>query len=174
MFVSGAVDGKIDAKHRVAIPNVFRMRINHDTDGRAFYVLPGRRMGTLALYPDRYYEQHRRRPAPRDSDPDVVHEWREFELSQTYLLEQDGQGRVLIPGELLRRTGLGSEVKLVGVGDHIQIWRRDDYEGFIRGRWPEYPQQRERAAKIYDQPGHNGEAPSGHDGGASADEGGPA
>ena len=36
----------------------------------------------------------------------------------------DKQGRVVIPGLLLEREGIGREVTVTGVGDHLEIWDR--------------------------------------------------
>jgi MraZ protein len=36
----------------------------------------------------------------------------------------DKQGRVVIPALLLERQGIGREVTVAGVGDHLEIWDR--------------------------------------------------
>ena len=38
--------------------------------------------------------------------------------------ELDKQGRVVIPALLLEREGIGREVTVTGVGDHLEIWDR--------------------------------------------------
>jgi len=40
-------------------------------------------------------------------------------------LELDKQGRMLIPGALLERAGIGREVTVVGVRDHLELWDRN-------------------------------------------------
>ena len=39
-------------------------------------------------------------------------------------LDLDKQGRVVIPALLLDREGIGREVTVAGVGDHLEIWDR--------------------------------------------------
>ena len=39
-------------------------------------------------------------------------------------VELDKQGRVVIPALLLDREGIGREVTVTGVGDHLEIWDR--------------------------------------------------
>ncbi len=38
--------------------------------------------------------------------------------------ELDKQGRVVIPARLLEREGIGREVTVTGVGDHLEVWDR--------------------------------------------------
>jgi MraZ protein len=38
--------------------------------------------------------------------------------------EVDKQGRIVIPAGLLQRTGIGREVTVAGVYDHLEIWDR--------------------------------------------------
>src|SRR5262249_37893836 len=39
-------------------------------------------------------------------------------------LDLDKQGRVVIPALLLQREGIGRDVTVAGVGDHLEIWDR--------------------------------------------------
>jgi MraZ protein len=38
--------------------------------------------------------------------------------------ELDKQGRVMIPGPLAEHAGLGKEVVVAGIRDHLEIWDR--------------------------------------------------
>jgi transcriptional regulator MraZ len=38
--------------------------------------------------------------------------------------ELDKQGRIVIPARLLEREGIGRDVTVTGVGDHLEIWDR--------------------------------------------------
>ncbi len=147
MFFTGAFDLAIDAKNRVSIPYAIRAKLNSETDGRSFYVLPGQRLGTLAIYPERYFEKRRVDSVPKPDADDSVYEWRQFELSQTYLLDPDSQGRILIPDRLLKRAGIEREVTLIGVQDHLELWPRDAYSAFVDEKWPDYPAHRSAAEK---------------------------
>ena len=150
MLLSGWFELTIDSKNRVSIPHPCRAKLNADTDGRSFYVLPGHRRGTLAIYPDRYFESLRHRPPP-PSNAEVVHEWRQFEFSQTFLIDPDSQGRILIPERLLKRAGIGKEVTLIGVEDHLELWPRETYDAFVAEKWPDYPKQRNDAEEEFER-----------------------
>ena len=41
--------------------------------------------------------------------------------------ELDKQGRFVIPAVLLEQEGIGREVTVTGVGDHLEIWDRDEW-----------------------------------------------
>lgn len=142
MFFVGAYELRIDDKNRCSVPHPVRSKMNCDIDGRSFYVLPGFRRGTLALYAEKYFEQLRQAVPPANQLADDVHEWRQFEYSHCYLLDPDSQGRVLIPERLLKQAGLGREVTMIGVQDHLELWNTADYEAFQAEQWPKYPQRR--------------------------------
>lgn len=148
MHLFGTFESSIDAKSRFSIPAAMRESIDSDRDGREYFVLPGRTKGTLAIYPDRYFLE---RIAPNvQSDlelPDAVYEWLQFECSQTARVQPDTQGRIVLPEWLVRRAGIAKDVTLIGVRDHMELWRRDAYETFIVERMAEYPKHRVEAAR---------------------------
>ena len=59
MFLAGTHELTIDSKKRLSIPFVIRKKLDGERDGHSFYVVPGRRRGTLALYAEKYYERLR-------------------------------------------------------------------------------------------------------------------
>lgn len=145
MFLAGTYELTIDNKNRLSIPFAIRRKLDDQRDGHSFYLLPGRRPGTLALYPEKYYERLRADLPADDSLSDEAYAYRQFEYSQSALLDPDSQGRILIPERLLRRAGLQKDVVLIAVRDHLEIWNRQDFEQFESRMWPDYPQQRARA-----------------------------
>jgi MraZ protein len=147
MFFVGMYELTIDAKNRLSIPHAIRSKMNCDADGRSFYVVPGQRRGTLAMYPERYFERKRVAIPSDEQLSQGAHEWRQFEYSQSALLDPDTQGRVLIPERLLKRAGIGREVTLIGVQDRLEVWSRAEFEAFQDGKWPDYPEHRAAAMK---------------------------
>lgn len=144
--MSGRFDCSIDTKGRLSVPLAVRRMQNSDA-GRAYYVVPGRKAGTLAIYPDRYYESEVRPTIPRGRElSDAAYEWLQFLMSQTVLLEEDGQGRVLIPEWLMARAGISRDATLIGVGDHLELWDRRGYEAWLDNLWPQYAAKRAEAA----------------------------
>lgn len=151
MFLAGAHDLTVDTKNRLSIPFAIRRKLSEELDGHSFYVMPGRRKGTLALYPEKYFERLRSEVPPDDALTDEAYEWRQFEYANSPLLEPDNQGRVLFPERMLRRAGLERDVTLLGVRDHLELWSRKDYEAFEAAMWDAYPERRTRAIEEVKQ-----------------------
>ncbi len=53
-------------------------------------------------------------------------------------IEMDRQGRIPIPAKLRDKVGLGREVALVGMGDHLEIWDRERWEELERAGTENY------------------------------------
>ncbi len=144
MFLAGTHELTIDAKNRLSIP-VAVWRSLDESHGRSLYILPGRRRSTLSLYPEKYYQRLRADLPADDALSDDAYAYRQFEYSQSALLDPDSQGRVLIPERLLQRAGIGRDVVLIAVRDHLELWNRADFEAFEGSIWPSYPELRARA-----------------------------
>lgn len=147
MFFVGTFELSIDTKNRLSIPYVIRSKLSPDQDGRSFYVLPGRREGTLDIYPDHAYERGKASAPSADALSDDTFEWRQFESSQTSLVDPDAQGRILIPERLLKWAKIEKEAVLIGVQDHMELWDRQKFEDFQAQKWPDYPRHRSEAAR---------------------------
>lgn len=147
MFFVGTFELSIDSKNRLSIPYVIRSKLSPDQDGRSFYVLPGRREGTLEIYPDHAFERGKQAAPSTDRLCDDTFEWRQFESSQTSLVDPDAQGRILIPERLLKRAKIEKEAVLIGVQDHMELWDRQKFEDFQAQKWPDYPRYRSEAAR---------------------------
>lgn len=66
-------------------------------------------------------------------------------------LSFDGQGRVVVPTKLRKLANLNKEVVLVGCGDRLEIWDKDEWK-----QYNDYPdsygfQRRETIEKAYAQ-----------------------
>jgi MraZ protein len=144
MFLVGTYELVIDAKNRLSIPSAIRAKLDERRDGHSFYVLPGQRGGTLALFPEVYFERMRPIPPAEHLSPEA-HAWRQFEFSQCALLVPDSQGRILIPERVLRRSKVSKDVVLIGVQDHLELWNRSEFEEFEKSQWEHYDENRARA-----------------------------
>lgn len=49
-------------------------------------------------------------------------------FAQSFSVELDGQGRILIPGALRTYAGLESNVIVVGAGEWLEIWHPERFE----------------------------------------------
>ena len=122
MFL-GQFDHTIDAKGRMAVPARFR---GHLEKGAVI----SKGMGTcLSVYTMQRWEEKSAELVEGKTSEDL----RDFErriYPSASEVELDGQGRLVIPGRLRTYAGLGSEVTVAGVRDHIEIWDR--------GTWQDY------------------------------------
>lgn len=144
MFFVGTFELTIDSKNRLSVPYAIRRKLNEDRDGHGFYVMPGSRRGTVAIYPEKYFEGMRPVPPAERLSP-TASEWRQFEYSQASLLDPDSQGRLTLPKRLLDRVGIDKEVALIGVQDHLELWDRQAFNAFEDSKWDVFEEQRAEA-----------------------------
>lgn len=106
----------LDAKGRLAIPVRFREAIAMNavmTRGadRCLVIFPAERWDTLCRKIDQL-------PL---SDHDT-RSYRRFLFASAVQIELDGQGRVLVPGELRDYAGIDRNAVLIGMESTIEIW----------------------------------------------------
>jgi len=123
----GEYELSIDEKNRMLIPSEIRRQIDPEHDGEAFFLVVGVNRVPW-LYPERYYEELvSRKPAELTPDQDALARDQLF-FAMASRMEWDKQGRLLFPEKTLRRTGLGKEVTLIGVRDHLELWNTSNWE----------------------------------------------
>jgi MraZ protein len=109
------------------IPAEVRRTLDPQRDGEAFILVIGVNKRPW-LYPENYYQQlvSAAEQSITPEEDSLAFDLMHFAMASR--LEWDKQGRVLIPDKTLRRTGIGKEVTLVGVRNHLELWNRDDWE----------------------------------------------
>ncbi|MCI6618397.1 MAG: division/cell wall cluster transcriptional repressor MraZ [Prevotella sp.] len=124
----GNIEAKTDAKGRAFLPSVFRKVLQ--ASGEENLVL--RKdvfQACLVLYPESVWNDQMDSLRARLSRWNAVHQqiFRQF-VSDVETLTLDGNGRFLIPKRYLKMTGIGQNVKFIGMGDTIEIWpnKEDD------------------------------------------------
>src|SRR5918992_4714393 len=115
----GAHEHTLDDKNRLTLPAKFRAAfaggvvVTRGMDG-CLYVY--RRQDWDALVENRL--------AGLDPLSQEGRRMQRFFFSGASEVEPDKQGRVMIPAALLDHAGLGREVVVAGVRDHLEIWDR--------------------------------------------------
>lgn len=122
MFI-GEYEHNIDAKGRVIMPVKLREDI-----GEKFIVTKGQE-GCLFAYSLNEWKnfEEKLKTLPSYTNKNVRDFIRYF-LSGAVECELDKQGRFLIPANLRKHAMLGKEVVIVGVGNKIEIWDRQEWE----------------------------------------------
>jgi MraZ protein len=108
------------------------------------YVAPGTD-GSLALYTEESFTRLAEQLAASPPTGQDVRAFSRVFFSQAQRLELDAQGRIRIPPELVNLIGLGKDVVLVGVRDHLELWDRPRWEAYIKEQQTHYDQLAERA-----------------------------
>lgn len=125
----------MDEKSRLLVPAEVRRKLDEqDTD---VWVIKIGNNGKVWLYPERFYDAKVYDDGANggaggfeiddiDPDPDQLDKM----LSRSadiYRVAMDKAGRILLPDLVMSLAGLGREVALLGVFNHLQLWSREDY-----------------------------------------------
>ena len=115
----GEYEHSIDEKSRLTLPAKFR-------DALAGGVVLTRGLDScVAVFARADWQQLAdERLAPLDPFAPETRELMRFFFAAAADAELDKQGRVLVPPALTRHAGLGREVVVAGVHDHLEIWDR--------------------------------------------------
>ena len=127
MLFTGEYEHTVDAKQRLAIPAEIRSRLDPETEGRAFYLVPGPN-AVLWLWPERTFEQMAGALERSLVPPEEMMEFEELLFSQASRLEMDKAGRIRLPERMLEMAGLGTQVMILGVRDHLELRDPTEWE----------------------------------------------
>lgn len=117
----------LDNKGRLVIPSKLR-----DEAGTRVYILKGFD-GALSIYKssdfDKMVEEINALPFNKRNSRAYLR----VQLASTCELDVDKQGRVQLPSQLLEKYGIGKDVIVIGVGDHMEVWDKKTYEDYEKG-----------------------------------------
>ena len=66
-------------------------------------------------------------------------------------LELDRQGRILLPEKPTQMAGIGKQVVVIGVRNHLELWNKPDYDRFLAENWARYSEIQLRARRAMQQ-----------------------
>ncbi len=128
-LLTGEYELTLDSKNRLSIPAKVREQVSGEEVGKFYLVLGVNRV--LSLYPEKYYQRIALAVAPRKVAPDESLAFDRVNFALAGMVELDRQGRVLLNEKAMRRAKLGTEVTMIGAGDHLEIWNRDQWEEYL-------------------------------------------
>lgn len=144
---TGIYEHTIDSKNRLAIPSDIRKRLRSVVEGSdrddevvSLYVTPDESRRALCLWPKDRFEQ---RAAELDRSERSSREILPYErlfYSLANLAELDKQGRIRLPDTLLSMCAIGSEVTVLGVNDHMEVWNRQAWTQYMARMLDEHPE----------------------------------
>lgn len=147
MVFTGTYEHTIDAKHRLAIPARIRSLLQRDAaagsqglgaGGVLLYVVLSKG-NVLCLYTEAEFDRRAQELERSERDPDEVLEYEELRFSLAEPVEMDAAGRIRLPDHLLDMAGIGNDVVLLGVKDHLQIRDRQVWYAHRDARLKERP-----------------------------------
>ncbi len=119
---SGEKVHALDEKKRITVPANWRKK------SPTFFLHLGN--GFVKMAPPEAFNAAAESVALRQQDLKLRRKFVRFFYSTATEVTPDAQGRVVIPDELCRRAGLGSEVVMAGTGERIEIWPPAEWEKF--------------------------------------------
>jgi MraZ protein len=146
MLLTGSYRRTLDDKFRLALPKQLREAFGF-SDQTVLYLTPGTD-GSLAIYTQEVLEDLGRRLATASP---VAQETRSFSrlfYAQAQPAEIDRQGRLRIPPELAKWASLTTEVVLLGVRDHMELWDAATWDRFLSDNQPRYDRLAESAFAL--------------------------
>jgi MraZ protein len=117
----GEYEHTIDDKNRLTLPARFREALSEG-------VVVTRGMdGCLYAYSRADWQEQLSRVSGLDPLSGEGRKLQRHFFSGAAEAELDKQGRIMIPGALLRYAGLEREVVVAGIHDHLEIWDRESW-----------------------------------------------
>ena len=141
-FFTGEYDCKLDAKGRLALPSRVKVALP-DVANQELIIRQGFE-ACLVLYPMSEYEKIINRVRALS---EFNAEYRKFQRSffrGNADITPDGFGRINIPRRMMEYAGLDRKVILVGLGNRVEIWDPDVYEGNLINDVSEYSKLAEK------------------------------
>ncbi len=118
----------LDAKGRLNIPAQMRKVLG--SQNTQLWITPGLQDGCLFVYPQ---ENWLKKMEDLNAQADTLEKKRSLRIfsSQSFMVDLDAQGRIIIPAEYQRLAKMEKEVVVAGVMDKIELWNPQAYEKFL-------------------------------------------
>ncbi|MHB8865045.1 MAG: division/cell wall cluster transcriptional repressor MraZ [Pirellulaceae bacterium] len=143
MFLTGSYQRSLDEKCRFTLPKSIRDALEQ-SGGLVLYLAPGTD-GSLVIYTE---ESFQRLGEQLGQGPPTAQDIRAFSrlfYAQAQRVEADRQGRVRIPADLVTLSLKSRDIVLIGVRDHLEVWDRERWQGYLGQKQPFYDQIAESA-----------------------------
>lgn len=118
---SGTFENRIDRKGRVSLPADFRSELPAE-ENRIVYVYPSPRGGALEACDRAFMQRLADSLEQFDIFSDEEDDFAAMIVADSRRLSIDGEGRIVLPPELIAFAGIDERVTFVGHGSRFQIW----------------------------------------------------
>lgn len=118
----GTYRHSVDAKNRMRMPSKFKSAL-----GENFVITKGTNQNLFVFSAEQFSAVYEKLMALPLFDEEAQKPVRKF-LASAFESEEDGQGRVLIPKELVKYANITKSIVFVGVGNRVEIWAEEVWE----------------------------------------------
>ena len=109
----------IDAKKRMRMPSKFKSAL-----GANFIITKGNKKNLFVFSNEQFSTLYEKMMALPLFDEEAQVPVRRF-LSSAFESDEDAQGRVLLPKELIEFANITKNIVLIGVGNRVEIWAEE-------------------------------------------------
>jgi MraZ protein len=134
MLLTGTYPRTLDEKKRLTFPKRVRELLDNP---ETLYISPGPDQ-SLWLYTREGLEQLAGKLDQAPATDAEARVFRRLYFAQTEAVDVDGSGRALIPDRLIQFAGLGHEVVLIGVRDHLELWDAQRWQKYLEQHAPRF------------------------------------
>lgn len=122
MFLVGNYQHALDDKNRIRLPSKYREKM-----GSSYLLMPGTD-GCIFVYPADEEEKIFKTLLDLDSfDPERAEEIRRL-TENAAMVDADGQGRFILPNDILEIANITKNVRIVGAISKVEIWSEELYQ----------------------------------------------
>lgn len=118
----GTYRHSVDAKNRMRMPSKFKGEL-----GENFVITKGTSNNLFVFSAEQFSAVYEKLMALPLFDEEAQKPVRKF-LSSAFESEEDGQGRVLLPKELIAHANITKNLVFVGVGNRVEIWAEEVWD----------------------------------------------
>ena len=118
----GTYRHSVDAKKRMRMPSKFKSEL-----GANFVITKGNSGNLFVFSNEQFSALYEKMVSLPLFDEEAQKPIRKF-LSSAFEAEEDNQGRVLLPKELVKHAGIEKNMVFVGVGNRVEIWAEEAWD----------------------------------------------
>ena len=118
----GTYRHSLDSKNRMRIPSKFKGEL-----GANCIITKGTGSSLMIFSGDGFQSLYERLSGISIFDEEAQKPVRKF-LSSAFEAEEDAQGRILLPKELIKHAEITKNVVFVGIGNRVEIWAEEVWE----------------------------------------------
>ena len=120
----GTYNNKIDEKGRLRMPPKLK-----DELGTGYYITKGDSNCLYAMSKSAFEQLFQKLQSVNFSDNQSKKMMRIF-FSSAFLVEEDNQGRVLLPVNLREYAGIKKDVVVIGAGERVELWSEENWNAY--------------------------------------------